>query len=71
MFRSSVFYSLRIISERIGEIGLLRSIFNEIFDKIRVASEDDPLYNIYLKIFDQLCQSKSDKILQYIVPQLF
>ncbi|KAL4445680.1 hypothetical protein ABPG74_006231 [Tetrahymena malaccensis] len=71
MFRSSVFYTLRIVSERVGEIGLLRSIFNEIFEKIRVASEQDALYETYLKIFDQLCQSKSDKILQYIIPQLF
>lgn len=52
MFRSSVFYTLRVISERIGEIGLLKNIFSEIFEKIRVASEDDPQYDIYLKIFD-------------------
>lgn len=71
MFRASVFYSLRIISERIGEIGLLKNTFNEVFDRIRACSETDPLYEIYLKIFDQLCQSKSDKIMQYIVPQLF
>lgn len=52
MFRSSVFYSLRIISEKIGEIGLLRNIFNEIFAKIRCTNEGDPQFEIYLKIFD-------------------
>jgi len=42
MFRSSVFYSLRVISERIGEIGLLKNTLNEVFDKIRDCSENDP-----------------------------
>lgn len=71
MFRASVFYALRIISERIGEIGLLKNTLNEVFERIRNCTESDPLFEIYLKIFDQLCQSKSDRIMQYIVPQLF
>ncbi len=62
---------MRIITEKIGDSSVLKSLLGNLFAEIKVLNENDEKYDIYLKIFDTLSQSKSDKILYFIIPQIF
>ncbi|EGR27417.1 hypothetical protein IMG5_195990 [Ichthyophthirius multifiliis] len=71
LLRNSVFSAVKIITEKIGDNLVLKSLLQVIFEKVKQIKDEDPQYEIFAKIFDTLSQSKSERILQFIVPQIF
>ncbi len=69
--RKAVFLCLKAVIDKIPSQTVLEQIVLILFEDLKKLDEESEKYELYLHIFEELCNSKSQRILAYLVPLLF